>query len=98
MSHDTYDRLAPVAAGVGLVAAGLALYSYKPPLLALPEAKPIDDDSNPNFAIATAHDMRDGIASVMPENLATTISRAFLITGLALLVVRILDEITGRYR
>lgn len=98
MSHTTQDRVLPFAVGAGLVAAGLALYSVKPSILALPDPAPIEDESDPNFVISTAHDMRDGIARVMPENLATSLSRSLLVTGLALIIVRFLDEITGAYR
>ena len=96
MTDNEFDRILPVAVGVGLVGLGAALLRAKPGVLALPDPTPIADDSNQNLLVSSAHTLRDGIARFTPDNFATSLSRSLIITGAALLVVRLLDEVTGR--
>lgn len=93
---DDLDRVLPIAVGTALVASGILLWRTKPSVLALPDPVPIGDESTPSRLVAAAHGARDRIARVMPENLATSIGRALAVTGLALILVRLLDEVTAR--
>ncbi|MFQ1699302.1 hypothetical protein ACJ5NV_01770 [Loktanella agnita] len=96
MTNNEFDRILPIAVGVGLVGLGAALLRTKPGMLALPDPAPIADDSQPNMLVSSAHNLRDGIARFTPDNFATSLSRSFIITGAALVLVRLLDEVTGR--
>ncbi|WP_375688869.1 hypothetical protein [Pseudooceanicola sp. LIPI14-2-Ac024] len=92
----TRERLMPVAIGVGLLATGALLWRIKPSALQIPEPAPLHDDSGRSTWRRAARKSRDGVARVAPDNLSDSVGRSLVFAGAALLVTRMLDEVTSR--
>ncbi|MGR3452687.1 hypothetical protein [Pseudooceanicola sp.] len=91
----TKDRILPVAIGVGLLAVGAVLWRMKPGALAIPAADPLHEDRGASRWRRAARRSRNGVAKVAPENLSDSLGRSLVFAGGALLVTRLLDEITA---
>ncbi len=98
MTNKDLDRILPFVVGFGLTITGAALLAWKPGLLDLPDAKPIDENPNQTAVQNVAQSARDKISKAMPDNAATSISHSLLITGAAMIIVRVLDELAARKR
>ena len=96
MSDTPEDRIIPAALAAGLVAFGTALWTARPEVLDLPEAKAIDDDANDTVVMAAATEARDVLAKLAPSNAGRSLGRSLIIAGALMLSVRFLDEIIGR--
>ncbi|MAY87749.1 hypothetical protein [Arenibacterium halophilum] len=96
LSQDTTERLAPIAFAAGVVVAGAAMWRAKPSAFDMPEPAPIHDDHAPGRLARFARGSRDRIARVAPGNLAVAVGRSLVISGAALLIVRLFDELSAR--
>ena len=93
LSQDTTERLAPIAFAAGVVVAGAAMWRAKPSAFDMPEPAPIHDDHAPGRLARFARGSRDRVA---PGNLAVAVGRSLVISGAALLIVRLFDELSAR--
>jgi len=92
----TAERLVPVAIGVGLLAAGALLWRLKPGALSIPEPAPLKDDAVNHGWRRAARVSREGVSKVAPDNLSASLGQSLVFAGGALLVTRLLDEVSAR--
>ena len=81
----------PLLTGLLLVGAGLLLRRWKPRALTLPD--PADRPRHSRGVRGAATDARDGLATVLPDNLTGSIGRSLIIMGAGLVLVRALDAV-----
>jgi len=99
VTDDTRDRALPLALGAALVAIGIAIWRAKPSMLQIPDATPIDDRSNRGgYLTRAARKSRDGLKPITPDNLSGSIGRSLVFAGGAILVTRLLDELSSSGR
>ena len=96
LSQDATERLAPIAFAAGVVVAGAAIWRAQPSAFDMPEATPIGDDDAPGRVARFARGSRDRLARIAPDNLAVSIGRSLVISGAALLIVRLFEELSAR--
>jgi len=96
MTDTPEDRILPAAIAAGLVAFGTALWTTRPEVLDLPEAKAIDDSADDTAVMAAATQARDALSKIAPSNAGRSLGRSLIIAGALMLSVRFLDEIIGR--
>ncbi|SIO32368.1 hypothetical protein [Vannielia litorea] len=89
------DRLVPVAVAAGLVAAGALLWRARPHALDFPDPVPLDGNPSRSLFRRAARKGRDGLRRVSPDNLSVSLGRSMVIAGGALLLTRLLDELSG---
>ncbi len=94
-TQDTQNRLVPVAVAAGLVAAGALLWRARPHALDFPDPVPLDNNPKRSIFKRFARKGRDGLRRVAPDNLSVSLGRSMVIAGGALLVTRLLDELSG---
>lgn len=90
------DRVTPIAVGVGLLAVGALLWKTKPSMLDMPDPLPLGKEPDNSFSRRALRKTRDGVSHVAPSNLSVSLGRSMVIGGLALVLTRILDELTGK--
>lgn len=89
------ERFLPVVIGLGLLAVGAALWRLKPGALRIPQPAPLGDHANSPRWLRAAQRSRDGVAKIAPDNLSDSVGRSLVFAGGALLVTRLLDELTS---
>ncbi|TMM51594.1 hypothetical protein [Sulfitobacter sabulilitoris] len=83
-------RTSPILAGLALLGTGLVLRRWQPRLLDMPErAEGASDAGTP--AQRVARKGRDGVATVLPDNMTGAIGRSLIVMGAGLLALRALD-------
>ncbi|WP_425052984.1 hypothetical protein [Psychromarinibacter sp. S121] len=98
VSEPATKRLLPLAIGAGLLAAGAFLWRTKPQALNIPDPMPMDDSKQSNALQRAVRKSRDGVSLVAPDNLGVSVGRSMVIAGTALMVTRLLDELSGPHR
>ena len=88
------DRLLPIAIGAGLLAAGALLWRAKPRALDFPEPAPLKDSSSASLYQRAVRKSRDSVKVIAPDNLGVSLGRSMVIAGAALVVTRLLDELS----
>lgn len=89
------ERLAPVVYAGGMLAIGAALLIAKPRLGQVPQSRlSADLPTRPRWRRALRKG-RDGADTFAPSNVTDSIGRSLLIGGAALLITRVLDEVSG---
>jgi hypothetical protein len=88
------ERILPAAAALGLVAAGVRLWRWRPSLLDLPEPAPLQGGRPRGLFRRAARRSREGVSLVAPGNLGVSLGRSLVIAGTALLAARVLDELS----
>ncbi len=88
------QRLLPAAAALGLMAAGVLLWRWRPSLLDLPQPAPLKGGRPQGMFRRAARRSREGVSLVAPDNLSVSLGRSLVIAGAALLAVRVLDELS----
>ncbi len=81
----------PLAAGLGLVLTGALLKWLQPGAFDMP--KPTSRAGDRPKLPRNAREVRDGVATAMPDNFTDSIARTFFLVGGALIVLRAFDEI-----
>ena len=89
-------RLLPLAYAGGLLAIGAALLIAKPRIGHVPP--PVQMGSAPRSSRwrRAAQKGRDGIQAFAPVNVTDSLGRSLILGGAALLLARLLDELSGR--
>ncbi|OWU72676.1 hypothetical protein ATO3_16450 [Marinibacterium profundimaris] len=89
-------RISPIAYAGGMLALGAALLIAKPKIGRVPEPKQGGDVPRRSRVRRAAQVGRDGAQTFAPSNVTDSIGRSLMIGGTALLLTRILDEMSGR--
>ncbi|MBV7410924.1 hypothetical protein [Maritimibacter sp. DP1N21-5] len=90
-------RLAPLFYGSGMLAVGAWLLVSKPRFGEVPAPRQSDDDgvSGTSRVSRVAKVGRDGVEAFAPTNVTDSIGRSLLLGGAALILTRLLDEVSG---
>lgn len=93
-------REAPVLAGVALVVCGALLMRLGPDLLAMPAPRRARQSALVRFRHgdrlgAVAQQVRQALVKILPANVLGGLGRGLVFAGAGILVVRLLDLITG---
>ncbi|MAC78745.1 MAG: hypothetical protein CML66_11860 [Rhodobacteraceae bacterium] len=89
------ERLAPFVYGGGMLAVGAALLVAKPKVGQVPN--PRHGGDGPRRGVRRVAQVgRDSLHSFAPSNVTDSIGRSLMIGGVALVLTRLLDEMSGR--
>jgi hypothetical protein len=89
---DGWQRFAPIAFGVGIVAAGALISRFRPAVLDMPSATPRGAEPEGRGGQAVAR-VRDGAAHLAPDNMSAKLGKSLIMAGSAMLAARLLDEL-----
>ncbi|WP_136636643.1 hypothetical protein [Pseudooceanicola onchidii] len=89
-----WDRIAPFAFGLGIVATGALMSRFRPSVLDMPSATPRRAEPRHRAARAVAR-VRDGADHVAPDNMSSKLGKSLVMAGAAMLVARVLDELVS---
>lgn len=92
-NHD--GRWTPVAYAGGMLALGAALLVAKPKIGQVPEARRGGDAPRQGRLRRAAQVGRDGAQTFTPSNVTDSIGRSLMVGGAALILTRLLDELSG---
>lgn len=96
VKHVDTARLLPLAYAGGLLAIGAALLIAKPRVGHVPQPNQMGTSPRRSRWRRAAQRGRDGVQAFAPVNVTDSVGRSLLLGGAALLLARVLDELSGR--
>ena len=95
LSEASRDRWAPVAYAGGMLAIGAGLLIAQPRVGHVPDPAQAGDAPRNKRLRRAAQVGRDGARAFAPSNVTDSIGRSLLVGGVALIMTRVLDELSG---
>lgn len=94
LSSRSWERIAPLAFGAGIIATGALLSRFRPAILDMPTATPRHREPSGRTGKAVAR-IRDGADHMAPDNMSAKLGKSLVLAGAAMLAARLLDEVVS---